>query len=407
MPIRTAIRALAACLLVALPTAAWADGLAGAAAVAPSLTTAEADAKDLRNLIQIGLDQNATGDLDAADRTWAKLRERHPTHPAGWVFQVDTLSWRKSLDFTSTRYDDAIEDNAKVGLERSQLWLKGAPDDRDALFYAGQSYVALMKLNGMQGNLYRAGTQGESARKLLERALEVDPDDHDAKYALGSYYYFASIATRYIRWLTWLWFVPTGEREQGLEYVEDAATKGDLTRFEASATFARIGLYMEDRPELAAPFIESMLAEHPESTYLQFELVELRMMQRRYEDAIAAALALEATTRDDFGDAERREAARIWRARAELLLGRSDAASVTLGPLEANLENVSPWSQRWILLTRAQLQDLHGDRDQAIANYEQVIERQPKWGSTRPTEAARSGLETPYLIQGVSAGPVN
>ena len=161
------------------------------------------------------------------------------------------------------------------GLELSRAWLKARPADRDALFYAGQSLIALVKLNGMRGKLYRAGSQGEEARKLLERALEIDPEFHDAKYALGSYYYYASIATRFIRWLSWLWFVPTGEREAGLAYMAESASKGNLTRFEAATALARIYLYMEFEPDEAAPLIDALLTAHPTNSYLQFELVEL------------------------------------------------------------------------------------------------------------------------------------
>jgi tetratricopeptide (TPR) repeat protein len=394
-------------LLALPPTLAAANAPREASAVAPSLTTAEADARDLQVLIRAGLGANADGRLDAADAIWTQLRERHPTHPAGWVFQLDTLGWRKALNFTETRYDDAISDYAKHGLKLSNAWLKADRHSRDAMFYAGQSLIMLMKLNGMRGNLYRAGTQGEEARKHLERALEIDPEFHDAKYALGSYYYYASIATRYIRWLTWLWFVPTGERDAGLAFVEESAWKGDLVRFEAAATLARIGLYMEEDPAQAVPHLVAMQAAHPDSTYVQFELIELQMLTGEYQTALDGALALEANTRKEFGDAERRTAARIWRARAQLELGQVDNASQTLAPLEVQLDSLSAWGQRWTLLTRAQLQDLHGERTQAIANYEQVIERRARWGSTRSTAAAEKGIEAPFRMQEVSAGPAD
>ncbi len=358
--------------------------------------------ESLEEKIREGLELNARGELDAADVVWAELRERFPTHPAGDLYAVETLQWRKSLDFTETRWDRTMRKHAERSLDKCKRMLAADPDDPDVLVLYGRTLIQLMQINGMASKYYKAGTQGEEARKALERALELRPDYHDAKLALGSYYYYASIATRYIKFLTWLWFVPTGERDLGLQLVREAAEKGDLQRFEARTKLAQILMYMEKEPALAHPIVEALAIEYPDNTYVQFEVLEARFFVGDYAGTIRAAEGLESSQSQQFGAEERRVAARVWRARAQLHMGELDQASSTLAPLEARVEAVARWSRRWLHLTRGNLQDLFGERDAARQSYQRVLELRSKWGGTRPIEAARMHLDVPFALAGVS-----
>ena len=199
-------------------------------------------------------------------------------------------------------------------------------------------------------------------------------------------------------WLSWLWFVPTGERDLGLEYLADAATRSEHRRFEAATELARIHLYIEDDPKRAAPLLEGLADDHPANTYLQFERIEVRMLLDDYAGTVEAASALEESPSSQYGAHERKQAARVWRARAELHLGLARQASLTLSPLESELEGRSHWNKRWILLTRGHLHDLDGRREQAVALYERVIALKSRWGGTRPVELAKAGLEQPFTL---------
>jgi tetratricopeptide (TPR) repeat protein len=384
-------------LLLVLPSA-FADLEPGASARGALSIGPVPPGQTVDELVRRGLGHSENGDLDAADAAWKELRTLHPHDPAGHIYALDTLYWRRSLDFTDSRFDAAIREHADRGLELAKRRIKSSPDDALSHLYCGQAQNALMRLEGFQGSLYKAAKAGVSSAKHFERALEIDPELYDAKLGLGSYYYYASIAGRYLRWLSWLWFVPTGERDLGLEYITEAASRGDYQRFEAATSLARIYLYMEDDPRTAAPLVEGLANDYPANTYLQFERLELRMFQGDYAGTVEAARALEESTSTQYGAEERRRAARVWRARAELHLGQIDQASLTLTPLESELEDLSRWNKRWILLTRGHLYDLAGRREQAVALYERVIALKSRWGGTRPIELAQLGLEQPFSL---------
>lgn len=360
----------------------------------------------LDDLIREGLGFTAHGNLDGASRSWKRIREHYPEHPAGPLYELQTLDVRKSLDVQEDRYEGEMLALAEEALAFSEAWLARVPDDPQAHYYAGQTKYHLMMLSALDGRYYRAGTNGEQSRKHLERALELDPTLIDAKLPLGSYYYYASIATRFIRWFTWLWFIPTGERDLGMAYVDEVRREGDLRRFEASEQMAEILLYLEEEPELAAPIVNQLHEAYPENSRLTFEVIELRMLQKDYEGTAAKALELEQSPATQFGDDVRRLMAKIWRARAELALGRPDGVGEILAEVEGRAGDLTRWCRRWLLLTRGNLEDVLGRRAEAVAYYERVIELKSRWESARSIELARQGLKEPFRPQAGEAGPL-
>lgn len=358
----------------------------------------------LEDLIRQGLESSARGDLAGAGQAWQRIRQHYPEHPAGPVYQVHTLEARKALDVQDERYDAELRAKAKEAIALAEAWLERVPDDPEAHFYAGRAKQALMIVLGMAGEYYRAGTSGEQGRVHLERALELEPTFVDAKLPLGSYYYYTSIASRFIRWFSWLWFVPTGERELGLAYLQEVSRSGDLLRFDADIKLIQAYLYLERTPERAAPIIERLHQAYPENSSVAFEGIELALMRGDYTGTIEKALELEATQGNHFGDDTRRRMAKVWRARAELFRGDSDRVATTLAELDGAWDALSPWCRRWLLLTKGNLEDVLGHRAEAVAYYERVIELKTRWDSARSIKLAQDGIEQPFRVEAARGG---
>jgi tetratricopeptide (TPR) repeat protein len=365
----------------------------------------EGTGEPLRALLRSGVRAYEKGDLAAADAVWARVRDLHPEHPAAAIFELKTLQARRSLDYWGGQYEQAIHERAEEAVRLGRDWLERDPDEPQANFYLGQALLEMMVIDGMARRFYKAGKKGEEARRLLERGLALDPSFVDAKLPLGVYYYYASIATRYIPFLRWLWFVPKGDRDTGIAYMEEVNREGDLLRFEAGARLAGLYIYVEERPELAEPILLELSRRHPQNSALRFELIELRLRQRDYPSTVASALALEHLPGEQFGDETRRDMARVWRARAELSRGRATEADTLVRSLEARFDEFSAWIQRWILVLRGQLYDLAGKREQAIASYSRVSQKKPPFGSRPASELARRGLDTPFELDAAYATP--
>ena len=352
-----------------------------------------------RELILLGLRHNFEGDYDAANAVWQQIRALAPGHPAAPVFETNTLYWFQMFDDEDRRWDEQITALCDEGIRLSQLRLDADADDLEGHFYMGQSLMNRGRLKGIRGRYYSAGTDGERARKHLERVLELRPDLVDGRYRVGLYYFYASLLPRLVsRLLGWLWFVPSGDGPTGLRYLSEVVAEGDLYRDDARFILGNIYTYHEPQYKRALALVGALHERYPDNTLIHFELLELRFEMRDYRGAIGEARRLEARSAHNELEQNRIRMARVWRARAELLSGEPDTAWQTLSAFDAGLLDRPLWGGAWIDLTRGQTLDALGERERALAAYDRVLGYEAPRGSRRASELARAAVDEPFRL---------
>lgn len=360
--------------------------------------------RPIDQFISQGLRHNAEGNYDAACEVWNRMREFHPDHPAANVYAADTLYWRMIHQDSDTRYDVAIQHECEEAIRKAESWVDATPDDAYAHFYLGQALIHLGRLYGVRGRLIDAGVLGERAREELERSLELNPNLIDAKFPLGLYYYYASLVPSLFKWLGFLWFVPTGDGETGIVFMDDVARSGDLHRVTAEFTLAGVRSYHPERidHDWALEKIRGLHERYPENAIVHFELLKLLEMHGKHRDLVLEARALEThpgTGREQRG---RAAVARVWRARGEMMLHRIDEAWETLAVFGEDGPENPDWGARWVQLTRAQLLDLRGEREAALDLYRVVLASDSDASLSPAQSIALIGIERPFELSGSS-----
>jgi tetratricopeptide (TPR) repeat protein len=373
--------------------------LALATLVAPAGATAVPQhTAAVDQLIRQGVGHDADGDYEAAAATWQQLGELAPDHPGAHVHATDTMYWLQVFEDDDESYDEEILRESLAGVSKSEAWVEEKPSAGRAHLYLGQSLINLGRLHGIRGRLYKAGSLGERGREHLERALELDPTLRDAAYPLGLYAYYASQVPRLFQWMSFLWFVPKGNAQQGLSYLDEVRQRADYYRFTGAFHLANIRTYhsMQDRA-LSLAITRDLHEQHPSNSLVHFELIEVLMLERDYEAVVIEARALEGHPGQARHHRGRANVARIWRARAELHLGRPRPAWEILETFGAEGPEVPGWGHRWVAVTRGQILDVQGERDAAIAQYRLVAS--PESSHTgRSAQAARAGLKAPFAL---------
>ena len=352
-----------------------------------------------RELILQGLRHGFEGDYDAASAVWQQIRALDPGHPAAPVFETNTLYWFQMFDDEDRRWDQQITALCDEGIRLSKARLDADPDDLEGHFYMGQSLMNRGRLKGIRGRYYSAGTDGERARKHLERVLELRPDLVDGRYQVGLYYFYASLLPRLVsRFLGWLWFVPSGDGPTGLRYLNEVAAGGDLYRDDARFILGNIRTYHEPQYRRALALVGALHDRYPRNTLIHFELLEVRFEMRDYPGAIGEARRLEARSARNAFEESRIRMARVWRARAELLSGGPETAWQTLSVFDGEVPDRPLWGGAWINLTRGQVLDALGERERALAAYERVLAYEAPRGSQRASELARAAVDEPFRL---------
>jgi tetratricopeptide (TPR) repeat protein len=348
-------------------------------------------------LAERGMQANFEGRYSDAEATWKTLRELTPRSGAAALGEIDTAWWRLMLAGPSPRNDATILRASEEAIALAKARLAEDPADIEALYEKGAALFNRARLHGVRGRYLKAGREGEQGRKLLERVIELDPDRTDSRYSLGLYTYYTDVAPDLIRWMSWLWFVPKGDRESGLRNLEIVRASGGLHAPGAAFILMNVNTYHApmDLPGALATG-RALHARYPGNALFHSELVEVMLKMGLYEEAIETALSLEASEPSEAEARVRPQLARILRAQAVLLSGRTEAAWEILEPMEAEHSALPIWGGAWLHLVRGQVHDARGERAAAQQQYRRVLALDGPRFNPRAALIAEAGLEAPF-----------
>src|SRR5205085_1168039 len=112
-------------------------------------------------------------------------------------------------------------------------------------------------------------------RSALERALELDPTLHDAKFGIGLYHYYADVASAGAKILRWLLLLPGGNRVQGLREMREARDQGQLLKGEADFQLHWLYLWYEQQPERALALLRQLDGHYPRNPIFLQRIAEV------------------------------------------------------------------------------------------------------------------------------------
>jgi len=358
-------------------------------------------------LIERGMRANYDGRFSDASAIWGELRILAPEDGAAALGEIDTAWWRLMLDEGSTGNDEVILAASQEAITLADVRLETNPTDIDALHQKGAALFNRARLNGIRGNYLKAGREGERGRELLERVLELDPNRTDTRYALGLYTYYTDIAPKVVKWMSWLWFVPKGDREEGLRNLRIVREHGGLHA--PGAAFILMNVHTYHAPMNLPAALETgkqLHAHYPGNALFHSELVEVQLKMGLYDEAIETALALEESDPLEAEAKARPGLARILRAQALLLHGQTDRAWELLEPMDAEMSGLPVWGGAWLYLVRGQVRDTRGQRPEALEEYRRVLGLKRDRFNPRAGMIAEAAIEEPFTPETYSERPM-
>ncbi|MCL4549390.1 MAG: hypothetical protein M1495_12570 [Bacteroidetes bacterium] len=132
-------------------------------------------------------------------------------------------------------------------------------------FYYGTIYGYLARIYGIDGSWWSAFKSGMKSKKIMEEIIKNDPQFYDAYLPLGMFNYYAdrlSGITSFVAGI--LGF--SGNREQGLNYLQLAYNKGTLTFGQSALTLIEVYQGLEGNEYAALPYYEAFLKRFPRNS---------------------------------------------------------------------------------------------------------------------------------------------
>jgi len=286
-------QALEAMLLACLCTMfGHPSGIPAYAAQAPSRTS------ENREMSRRGVDVLMDGDPDAAIKLFRLVQQNDPQSPEGYLLEAQAIWWKiyyataDLLDpdvFDVARQETSPQDShfsdlLKVAITRSEIRIRAQQDVARNDLYQGMAYALEARLAGLRGKDLATTRAGKKMRSLLLAALKLDPNLTDAYLGLGVYNYLIDTLPAPIRLLRILGNIPGGNREAGLQQIQRASEKGDLTREEARFFLAKdYSRESENKYQRALEMFQELARQYPHNTLwvlltanVQFHLGEAR-----------------------------------------------------------------------------------------------------------------------------------
>jgi tetratricopeptide (TPR) repeat protein len=406
--------ALIFCGLMFAPAPGWSQATpaAGNATAAPSAALPQ----DVIELRREGNEALYNMDYATARAKFEEIKKRIPHHPAGDLY-IATVIWlehlNKSRRLQTSLYKD--ESSFYAGADKANEDTEGDVVDpavdrafRDRMAQAKTKALSLVTRNKNDADAQyflgayfgvMAGYEASTARKFFsamrngsrsvdahEKTVKLDPNYHDAYLSLGMYDYIVGSLPFMYKALAAV-VGARGNKQRGI-----ARLKGVVEKETATADDARVMLLAiyqnEKRYEDALALLDQLSAKYPRSYLVKLEraytLVSLKRANDAYaafEDLLKDPAAAPAVDLVHYQYAEALALDKDFKRAAEHFLEVQKSKGA-----DANLATLA-------LLRTAQIYDLAGQRNDAVAQYKAVLAR-PNVYDTR--EQAEKGLKQPF-----------
>jgi tetratricopeptide (TPR) repeat protein len=391
----------------------------------PWLTDAErAQFEELR---RSGLDALYNIDYDKAQRDFKQIVQLYPNHPGGYQLLAARL-WIKTLyesrrlqaslysgeSFYTNGDDDKVDPKIVTEFRNltrdakrlAEAKLKQEPKNIEALdFLANTEGLKASFEEAVERRHIAALRDGNDAVDHHREVLKLDPKYVDAQITIGLYEYVVGSLPPLVKIVAGATGY-RGSKKRGLRMLEEVAQQGRWSQDDAKSVL--ILLYTrEKRFADVVKFARELSAKYPRNYLLRLEtadgLVSLAAQKRKENDAAAAAQA-EKEAFETFDEVIRdRNAGRAL----DLIHFKYGEALLTAGQGEraakeflaaTKVERAEPGLVTMAHLYAARAYDVAGKRDEALAQYKEVLARPNVYDAH---DEAKRGLKQAYKAEAI------
>ena len=165
----------------------------------------------------------------------------YPDRPEGYVYRCGIYSKMIAEDYF--RSTDSIWNVYHVIVGKacslSKKQVESAPDNLRRLFYYASALVYRSRYEAAKSDWFGLMADGLKSRKILERAVRLDPDFYDAYSGIGAFNYYAAHLPWYLKPIALILGI-NGNEKVGIEELKKAAEHGSYSKAEAASFLADV-----------------------------------------------------------------------------------------------------------------------------------------------------------------------
>jgi predicted Zn-dependent protease len=254
-----------------------------------------------------------------------------------------------------------------------QAILKEKPGNRDARYFLGSAYGALAAFAlTIDHDKREAFRQGKQAYQHHLRIVDEQPDYYDAYVTIGLYEYIVANLPWYVRWIAQIAGY-SGTEEQSFKYLHLAAAQPDFTSVNARSILVVLCL-REKLYDEALENAQFLHQRYPRNFLLHLNVAQILAEMNRPGQAAEEYTKIIAQAESRTPNYQKIPLGAL-RYKIGKALMNIDQLELAQSLFTAAIQDSTTAEQERALshLYLAQVLDLRGNRQQAIANYQQVL----------------------------------
>ena len=346
--------------------------------------------------IRLGMSYYYNFEFDKALARFDRLVSQHPTNPIGYFFKAETYWWMTLNKEDDPELHEKFREAALWAISYANRRLEENPDDTEALFILGMCHSRIGMLLGRIGDKSAVASKTMEGRSHLLKAIKKDPSLFDCYAPLGIYDYYVATQSTVVRVFSALLYRLWGGKEEGMKKLKLAAEKGVYSRHEAKFYLALFYIKFEERFQEAESILSELHQMYPNNFSFYGMLAYTKLKLKHYNQAISMyeEILHKAQKQDIYGKEGLDTTLYFYSESLRRAERYEEALQVLRNIIESNAGK-NNWLLSYGHLDAGRCYDMLGQREEAIAEYEEVL-RLKSFEMSR--QKAREYLKSPYVV---------
>jgi tetratricopeptide (TPR) repeat protein len=313
-------------------------------------------------------------EFDEALRAAQSLIALAPGHPAGHFFRAATY-WQWRLITHDPRQRAMLLTRFQESTQRARAMAEHLPEAQaaEAAFYLGAIYGMQARMHFVEQQYLRALLAAKQASAYLQQCVARAPDWYDAYAGLGTYQYVLSRVPGVWRGIVQQLIGIAGDRDKGLQALEQARTAGRLSVPEAGSLLAKIYVLPgEEQYDKAYVLLDNLVRRYPHNSDYRYRLAVVcaQLGQWEYARQVMQPLMADIAQGKPYAPQEWLPLLHYRLAETYVLQRQPQAAAAILRTLQT--QKLTSILRAWVELRLGNVHDLRGERQAAQAWYQGV-----------------------------------
>ncbi|MEX1211693.1 MAG: hypothetical protein WEA36_02485 [Balneolaceae bacterium] len=223
------------------------------------------------------------GEWQEARFCFQEMQRRQPEDPAGYFLESMIPFWEYYFVKQDSELADQFFDVSEKAIKRAEILLESDPDQSAVIAMLSGLYGYRSMVASEEGAVREAFRSGRRGYEYTQQLMSLEINSPEIHIGRGMYHYMAGSVPGSLRWLARL-FGLRGEKQTGVDYLEEAARSDSYTRLDArlilSVIYKREGL-----EESALHHLNALLSNYEENRIFLLLKADLLQELGRTEEA--------------------------------------------------------------------------------------------------------------------------